>query len=82
MSITVYRSDKWMQQCIPGEEDMIRLGMFLGTFLKGEEIIYLRGELGAGKTTLVRGILRGLGFTGRCIRRLEGSGDRSGEYNP
>ncbi|HAA09285.1 MAG TPA: tRNA (adenosine(37)-N6)-threonylcarbamoyltransferase complex ATPase subunit type 1 TsaE [Syntrophomonas sp.] len=54
-----------MQQCIPGEEDMIRLGMFLGTFLKGEEIIYLRGELGAGKTTLVRGILRGLGFTGR-----------------
>ena len=38
-----------MQQCIPGEEDMIRLGMFLGTFLKGEEIIYLRGELGAGK---------------------------------
>ena len=28
-------------------------------------IVYLTGELGAGKTTLARGILRGLGYTGR-----------------
>lgn len=54
-----------MQQCIPHEEDMVRLGMSLATLLKGNEIIYLQGELGAGKTTLVRGILRGLGFEGR-----------------
>ncbi|MEI6737196.1 MAG: tRNA (adenosine(37)-N6)-threonylcarbamoyltransferase complex ATPase subunit type 1 TsaE [Pseudomonadota bacterium] len=28
-------------------------------------IIFLHGELGAGKTTLVRGMLRGMGFEGR-----------------
>ena len=54
-----------MQRCIPREADMIRLGMSLAALLKGDEIIYLQGELGAGKTTLVRGILKGLGYAGR-----------------
>jgi tRNA threonylcarbamoyladenosine biosynthesis protein TsaE len=35
-------------------------GKALGTQLKGGEVIELRGDLGAGKTTLVRGLVRGL----------------------
>ena len=41
------------------------LGVKLGRALGGGAVVYLRGELGAGKTTLARGVLRGLGFTGR-----------------
>ncbi|MGH8402341.1 MAG: tRNA (adenosine(37)-N6)-threonylcarbamoyltransferase complex ATPase subunit type 1 TsaE [Gammaproteobacteria bacterium] len=43
---------------------MDRLGAHLGHALNGGAMVYLHGELGAGKTTLVRGVLRGLGFTG------------------
>ena len=28
------------------------------------ELVFLEGELGTGKTTLARGVLRGLGFAG------------------
>ena len=38
-------------------------GAALGTGLT-RELIFLRGQLGVGKTTLARGILRGLGHTG------------------
>ena len=38
-----------------------RLGVKLGRALKCGDILALSGELGAGKTTLVKGIVRGLG---------------------
>ena len=44
---------------------MEALGVQLAHALKSGAVVYLAGEVGAGKTTLVRGVLRGLGFTGR-----------------
>ena len=46
----------------------LALGTAIGDVLlrsAGGALIYLLGELGAGKTTLSRGILRGMGYSGR-----------------
>ena len=43
---------------------MEALGAKIAASLQGGEIIFLQGELGAGKTTLVRGLLHGLGHAG------------------
>ncbi|MBS3747850.1 MAG: tRNA (adenosine(37)-N6)-threonylcarbamoyltransferase complex ATPase subunit type 1 TsaE [Wenzhouxiangellaceae bacterium] len=44
---------------------MMALGARLARDLAGGQVVTLSGDLGAGKTTLVRGMLRGLGFQGR-----------------
>ena len=49
---------------LPDEAATLELGRALAACLEPGLIVYLRGDLGAGKTTLVRGILRGLGYTG------------------
>jgi tRNA threonylcarbamoyladenosine biosynthesis protein TsaE len=41
-----------------------RLGRALATQLRAGDAVALFGTLGAGKTTLARGVLRGLGFEG------------------
>jgi tRNA threonylcarbamoyladenosine biosynthesis protein TsaE len=41
-----------------------RLGFALGRQLRAGDAVALFGTLGAGKTTLARGVLRGLGFEG------------------
>ena len=39
-------------------------GAALAAALAGGMVVTLHGDLGAGKTTLVRGVLRALGWTG------------------
>jgi tRNA threonylcarbamoyladenosine biosynthesis protein TsaE len=50
---------------LPDETATLALGALLARGLQPGLSIYLSGELGAGKTTLVRGMLRELGFEGR-----------------
>ena len=40
--------------------ETLRIGMALGRLLRGGEVVGLAGDLGAGKTQLVRGLARGL----------------------
>ncbi len=49
---------------LPDAESTLRAGAMLAPGLRGGMILTLSGELGAGKTTLVRGTLRGLGWAG------------------
>lgn len=42
-------------------EETVELGRILGTLLQAGDVIALQGDLGAGKTTLVQGVARGLG---------------------
>jgi tRNA threonylcarbamoyladenosine biosynthesis protein TsaE len=44
------------------EEETLRLGESLGRLLVGGETLALVGDLGTGKTTLTRGLARGLGI--------------------
>ncbi len=48
-------------------EDTERLGRVIGRALRGGEVIGLYGDLGTGKTTLVRGIAKGLRAAPRLV---------------
>ncbi len=50
-----------MQYIISSEQEMMAFGLKLGALLKGGEVIELVGDVGAGKTTLTKGIARGFG---------------------
>jgi tRNA threonylcarbamoyladenosine biosynthesis protein TsaE len=49
---------------LPDEAATLALGAALGANLTPGMVLWLEGDLGAGKTTLVRGLLRAAGETG------------------
>ena len=46
------------------EVDTINFGKKLSEFIKPGDIYTLKGDLGAGKTTFIKGVLKGLGYEG------------------
>ena len=57
-------SKPFLEKVIPDESSMLALGAALAAVSLPPLIIYLYGSLGAGKTTLTRGFLQGLGHVG------------------
>jgi tRNA threonylcarbamoyladenosine biosynthesis protein TsaE len=53
-----------MQLRLDDEDSQVAFGERLGRALQGRGRVYLTGGLGAGKTTLTRGILRAHGYRG------------------
>ncbi|WP_439107375.1 tRNA (adenosine(37)-N6)-threonylcarbamoyltransferase complex ATPase subunit type 1 TsaE [Congregibacter sp.] len=58
------RPEQALHAAVATEADMVSLGESLAQQLPEGATLYLHGELGAGKTTLTRGIARGLGHRG------------------
>jgi len=50
---------------LPSEAETLAFGSALAAAVEPGLVVFLSGELGAGKTTLARGLLRGLGHAGR-----------------
>lgn len=53
-----------VQSSLADEAETIRLAEILAAGQPGPAVVYLRGDLGAGKSTLARAWLRSLGVTG------------------
>ncbi|NOG30880.1 tRNA (adenosine(37)-N6)-threonylcarbamoyltransferase complex ATPase subunit type 1 TsaE [Halomonas sp. TBZ9] len=53
-----------MQLALVDESRHVAFGEALGRVFEGAGRVYLEGDLGAGKTTLTRGILRAYGYQG------------------
>lgn len=55
---------KTLELSLLSESDTLQIGAKLAAVCPIHCIIFLQGELGAGKTTFVRGFMRGLGYAG------------------
>ena len=58
-------TETYSTQILKDEAATVHAAGVLATQLKPGQVIYLHGDLGAGKTTLVRGILHALGHVGK-----------------
>ncbi|MBI4206327.1 MAG: tRNA (adenosine(37)-N6)-threonylcarbamoyltransferase complex ATPase subunit type 1 TsaE [Betaproteobacteria bacterium] len=54
-----------MSRYLATEADTLALGAELARGLQPGMVVYLAGDLGTGKTTFARGLLRGLGYAGK-----------------
>jgi len=50
-----------------GPDETEAIGYELGKRLKGGDVVALYGDLGAGKTTMVKGVARAFGIAGRDV---------------
>ncbi|KXI30308.1 tRNA (adenosine(37)-N6)-threonylcarbamoyltransferase complex ATPase subunit type 1 TsaE [Paraglaciecola hydrolytica] len=50
---------------LPDEESMVQLAGRLASVCQHSCVIYLQGDLGAGKTTFSRGFIKGMGHKGK-----------------
>ena len=53
-----------MQKYLSNTEETEQFGASLRDLIADKRVVFLRGDLGAGKTTLVRGYLRTVGYSG------------------
>jgi tRNA threonylcarbamoyladenosine biosynthesis protein TsaE len=60
----LHSEDHSLSLSLPDEAATLALGAALAQALAPGLVVYLVGDLGSGKTTLVRGVLRGLGYAG------------------
>ena len=51
-----------LEEAVTGEKTTEQLGQQLASLLRSGDVVALYGELGAGKTCLVRGLAKGLGL--------------------
>jgi len=54
-----------VERSLQSEQEQEAYGRYLADYCNQGLVIYLQGPLGAGKTTLTRGFLRGLGYLGK-----------------
>lgn len=65
--VSLIMSDQALQTStyfLADEADTVALGECIGQYCQGGLVVFLEGTLGAGKTTLTRGILQALGHSG------------------